>query len=116
MATVLDCPHPLPIERAGPTKGVLAAGARRLHRLAASLLAGRGVNRHEGVRPLVWIRSDHHHVAPSLSSQPLKVDLRRTRLSRGDATLLSSHAGDPEPAASDTTRAGQTNNWPTRKL
>ena len=32
------------------------------------------------------------------------VDGRRTRLARGAATLLSSHAGHPRPATSDTTR------------
>jgi hypothetical protein len=38
---------------------------------------------------------------------PSKRDLRRTHLSRGDATLLSSHAGDPRTAVSDTTETGQ---------
>ena len=37
-----------------------------------------------------------------------EADLRRTNLSRGGATLLSSQTSDPQPAASDTTRAGQT--------
>src|SRR5688572_15218181 len=35
------------------------------------------------------------------------VDLRRTRLAGGDATLLSSHAGHPRPATSDTTKGSQ---------
>src|SRR5215203_7449336 len=33
---------------------------------------------------------------------------RRTRLAAGAATLLSSHAGHPEPATSDTAKGGQT--------
>ncbi len=35
------------------------------------------------------------------------MDHRRTHLSRGDATLLSSHAGDPRTAAGDTTTDSQ---------
>ena len=38
-----------------------------------------------------------------------RVDRRRTDLSGGGATLLSSHAGDPRAAAGDTTGAGQSN-------
>jgi hypothetical protein len=34
-------------------------------------------------------------------------DLRRTRLTWGEATLLSGHAGDPRAAASDRTRSSQ---------
>ena len=37
-----------------------------------------------------------------------EADLRRTDLSRGDATLLSSHAGGPRAATGDRTKAGQT--------
>src|SRR3954447_14043315 len=51
--------------------------------------------------PITIIRT-----VPSLGS--LKTDRRRTHLSRGDATLLSGHAGDPRTAAGDTTSAGQT--------
>src|SRR5215204_2341824 len=36
------------------------------------------------------------------------VDPRRTRLAAGAATLLSSHAGHPEPPTSDTAKGGQT--------
>src|SRR5438876_4224930 len=36
-----------------------------------------------------------------------RTDSRRTNLSRGGATLLSSHAGDPRAAAGDTTGVGQ---------
>jgi hypothetical protein len=36
------------------------------------------------------------------------VDSRRTRLASGAATLLSSHAGHPRPATSDTTKGSQT--------
>src|SRR5829696_8462907 len=35
------------------------------------------------------------------------VDPRRTRLAAGAATLLSSHAGHPEPATSDTAKGSQ---------
>ena len=36
-----------------------------------------------------------------------EVDTRRTRLAGGAATLLSSHAGHPRPATSDTTKGSQ---------
>jgi hypothetical protein len=38
----------------------------------------------------------------------LRTDLRLTNLTRGDATLLSSQAGDPRAAAGDATHGGQT--------
>jgi hypothetical protein len=38
----------------------------------------------------------------------LEADLRRTRLTWGEATLLSGHAGDPRAATGDTTSVGQT--------
>ena len=41
-----------------------------------------------------------------------EADLRRTPLSWGAATLLSSHAGGPRSATGDTANHGQTN-WPT---
>jgi hypothetical protein len=37
----------------------------------------------------------------------VEVDTRRTWLAGGAATLLSSHAGHPRPATSDTTQASQ---------
>src|SRR2546423_14762520 len=108
MPAILDRPAPLRVEPAPPTKPPLHPGARRLHGLAAALLARSGVDRHESVARLVWVRTDHDHLHRPLHRQPAEVDLRRTRLSRGDATLLSSHARDPEPAASDTTDESQT--------
>ena len=39
--------------------------------------------------------------------EAVEVDGRRTRLARGAATLLSSHAGHPRPATSDTTKGSQ---------
>ena len=47
--------------------------------------------------------------APSLLVGDLqRTDVRWTHLSRGDASLLSGHTGDPQAAAGDTTSAGQT--------
>ena len=40
-------------------------------------------------------------------SPRLEADTRRTRLAGGGATLLSSHAGHPRPATSDTTKGSQ---------
>src|SRR5262249_47902709 len=45
---------------------------------------------------------------PSLQSKlTAEADLRRTNLSRGGATLLSSHAGDPRAATGDKTNQSQ---------
>ena len=76
--------------------------------LVATILPVRRLHSRERVRALVGVRSDHDHVARPFIDEPSKADLRRTHLSRGDATLLSSHAGDPRTAVSDTTDAGQT--------
>src|SRR6516225_7713633 len=46
------------------------------------------------------------------SSIAAEADLRRTQLTWGEATLLSSHAGDPRAAAGDTSNVGQTS-WST---
>src|SRR5262249_61681880 len=51
-------------------------------------------------------------LASSLHRLAAEADLRRTQLTRGEATLLSSHAGDPRAAAGDTTNVGQTG-WST---
>ena len=45
--------------------------------------------------------------SPRPLSPRLKADTRRTRLAGGGATLLSSHAGHPRPATSDTTKGSQ---------
>ena len=58
--------------------------------------AGAGVDRGERVRALVGIRSDHDHVHVPFIGLAAEADRQRTQLSRGDATLLSSHAGDPD--------------------
>jgi hypothetical protein len=48
------------------------------------------------VRVLVGIRSDHDHVHVPFIGLAAEADRQRTQLSGGDATLLSSHAGDPD--------------------
>jgi hypothetical protein len=54
------------------------------------------------------VRPDHDHACrPFVWLTPNEADLRRTTLTRGEATLLSSHAGDPRTAAGDTSSAGQ---------
>ena len=58
------------------------------------------------VRALVHVRTEHdHQLSPLLLA--VEVDSRRTRLAGGAATLLSSHAGHPRPATSDTTKGSQ---------
>ena len=63
-------------------------------------------------RPKEWSRQGRKGGFRYVPASPLlgcgMTDLRSTQLSRGGATLLSSQTSDPQPAASDTTRAGQT--------
>jgi hypothetical protein len=57
-------------------------------------------------RAPVHVRTEHdHQLSPLLLA--VEVDGRRTRLAGGAATLLSSHAGHPRPATSDTTKGSQ---------
>ena len=77
-----------------------------LDRLLAQQLAGRRRDRGDRVRALVGVRTEHdHRPRPPLTST--EADARRTRLAGGAATLLSSHAGHPRPATSDTTKGSQ---------
>src|ERR1700733_13825544 len=61
---------------------------------------------------LVDIRSDHDHYLRPFVGCHLRTDLRWTNLSRGEATLLSSHARDPRVAAGAPTDVGQTSRSP----
>src|SRR5262249_35733025 len=54
------------------------------------------------------LRSRSLAPVPSIGCRLIRTDRRRTDLTWGDATLLSSHDGDPRGAASDTTDEGQT--------
>jgi hypothetical protein len=55
---------------------------------------------------LLWVSAPSTIIDPFPLSW-LKADTRRTRLAMGAATLLSSHAGHPRPATSDTTEGSQ---------
>ncbi len=58
------------------------------------------------VRALVHVRTEHdRQLRPLLLA--VEADGRRTRPAGGAATLLSSHAGHPRPATSDTTKGSQ---------
>ena len=74
--------------------------------LIAEHLTRRCGNARDGVRALVHVRAEHDHQAQSLLLA-VEVDSRPTRLASGAATLLSSHAGHPRPATSDTTKGSQ---------
>src|SRR4051812_5168720 len=104
MAAVLERPNPLRVQLARPVEHRSKAAHSDLHRLVAEQLAGRRCDRGDGVRALVHVRTEHDHPSRPLSS---KADPRRTRLVGGPATPLSSHAEQPRPAASDTTKASQ---------
>jgi hypothetical protein len=88
---VLHGPQPLLPELLSPAQQpemVLAGGAgRALAELTAEL-----VDRDDGVGALVRIDAQDHHGLVSLRSGMTPTG-RRAPLSRGDATLLSSHAG-----------------------
>jgi len=107
MPAVLDRPHALPIELARPAKsGAMPALISTNLKLTGDHAAITR-NRRQCMSALVDIRSNHDHYQPSLHWIAVEVDLQRTDLSRGGATLLSSHAGDPRAAASDKTHVGQ---------
>src|SRR5436305_10829729 len=75
---------------------------------AAAHPTGALVHSREHVRALVRVRPDHDHACrPFVWLTPNEADLRRTTVTRGEATLLSSHAGGPRTAAGDTSFTGQ---------
>jgi hypothetical protein len=116
VTAVLDRPHtPLVRKLVRPAPRAQHPLGIRMHRTRRDDPAGSRIHRGERMRALVGVRANHHHVLVPSSNEPVEADLRRTHLSRGDATLLSSHAGDPRTAVSDTTLGGQAL-WPTSAL
>ncbi len=107
--TVLDCPHSLVIEFACPAQRGQMPRLLRLD-LAGPALATRSfLNSRQRVRALVGVRSDHDHLhRPLRLVEHRRSGPRRTTVTRGDATLLSSHAEGPRAATGDTSFAGQT--------
>src|SRR5829696_8892090 len=102
MAAVLDRPDALGVQRAPPVQQPAVPGRGGAHGLAASQLTRERVYRGGGVGRLVWVRGDHDHVLrPFVGMSPDDSDRRWTNLSWGEATLLSSHAGDPRKVAGD---------------
>ena len=55
----------------------------------------------------LWVSAPSTIIDVVLLFVLFEVDTRRTRLAGGAATLLSSHAGHPRPATSDTTKGSQ---------
>ena len=55
----------------------------------------------------LWVSAPSTIMTSSTSFPIRMLDARRTRLAGGAATLLSSHAGHPRPATSDTTKGSQ---------
>ena len=103
---VLQRPHPIAAETARPLQHLVKAAHADADRLIAEHLAGRRGDPGDRVRALVHVRTEHdHQLSPLLLA--VEVDGRRTRLAGGAATLLSSHAGHPRPATSDTTKGSQ---------
>ena len=107
-AAVLDRPHPLLIELSRPPHRSQVPRLVSLDLAAAAHLPRSLIDRRQRVRPLVRVRPDHDHAyRPFVWLTPNEADLRRTTVTRGEATLLSSHAGGPRTAAGDTSFAGQ---------
>src|SRR5829696_9858974 len=75
-------------------------------RSLAEQLASHGRDRRDRVRTLVSVRAKHDHdPRPPLDAS--RADVWWTRLARGGATHLSSHARHPRPATSDKTKGSQ---------
>ena len=108
MPAVFKRPDPLAADAARPAQQLTERPRRRGNRHLAKCPARRLVDGRKRVRPLMRVRPDHDHFHRPLVGMP-STDPRWTQLSRGDATLLSSHARDPRTAAGDTTKEGQTN-------
>src|SRR4030095_11917243 len=107
MPAILKRPPPLAADAARPPHQLTERAARRGDRHVAERAARRLVDGRQRVRALVVVRPDHDHLhRPLLGCH--STDPRWTHLSRGDATLLSSHARDPRTAAGDTTKERQT--------
>src|SRR5262245_8496478 len=108
MPAVLDRPHTRGGEPMRPAQRLEMSRLASSDRALAQNLARPRVHRHQRVVALVRIRPDHDHLhRPFVWMSTDEADLRRTNLTGGDATLLSSHAGDPRAVAGDTTDAGQ---------
>jgi len=103
---VLQRPDTLDAQSPGPLQHLVKPTGTDRRRLVSEHLARRRRDTGDGVRALVHVRTEHdHQLSPLLLVA--EVDSRRTRLAEGAATLLSSHAGHPRPATSDTTKGSQ---------
>ena len=104
---VLQRPDTLDAQSPGPLQNLVEPAGTDRRRLVSEHLARRRRDTGDRVRALVHVRTEHdHQLRPLLLA--VEVDGRRTRLAGGAATLLSSHAGHPRPATSDTTKGSQT--------
>jgi len=112
---VFKRPRPLAVEASRPPQqGAESAQADR-DGLLAQQLAGRGRHGAHRVRTLVSVRAKHDHdPRPPLDASG--ADVWWTRLARGGATHLSSHARHPRPATSDKTKGSQALSRPTASM
>jgi hypothetical protein len=106
---VLDRPDAFLIQPTRPAHRRQMARLLGLDLAGAALAARPRVDRRQRVPALVRVRPDHDHLhRPFVWLSTDEADLRRTTVTGGDATLLSSHAEGPRAAAGDTSFAGQT--------
>ena len=110
---VLQRPHPLAVQAARPDQQRAEPARADRGGLLTEHLAGRRRDGGDRVRALVHVRTEHDHDPRPVLSISDDETARRTRLAGGAATLLSSHAGHPRPATSDTTKGSQTRPGPT---
>src|SRR5918992_5190884 len=109
MPAVLDRPHPLVIQPARPAHRGQMALLLGPDLAGAASPARPRVDGRQRMGELVRVRPDHDHLhRPFVWLTTGEADLRRTTVTWGDATLLSSHAEGPRAAAGDTSFAGQT--------
>src|SRR4029079_18801650 len=114
VSAILQRPRPLTAETPRPTQELREAASADSDGLLALQLAGARSDCGDRVRALVGVRTEHDHRLVLLFVL-CEVDTRRTRLAGGAATLLSSHAGHPRPATSDTTKGSQAHGPPASK-
>ena len=108
MAAILQCPDPFTGQAARPDQQRREAANSYTDRLIAEQFAGRAIDGGDRVRALVGVRPEHDHGPRPHPFCLRMLDVQRTGLAEGAATLLSSHAEHPRPATSDTTKGGQT--------
>jgi hypothetical protein len=106
---VLDRPHPFLLQTTGEPQSLKRSSVAGRDRQLPAYGPRLPVHRDQHVVALVSVCPNHDHVPrPFVEMARRKRTIRRTPLSRGAATLLSSHAGGPRSVTGDTAKVSQT--------